>query len=102
MGGRERQGRHQTEGLAADAATDGHAEAGVPPVDLADLARLIRRALERAGGQERRSDPGQVILQDGDPTPVSLGLETLADDRRRDRRFGRQHGRDPLAERVEL
>ncbi|MGK2849402.1 MAG: hypothetical protein ACSLFN_00590 [Candidatus Limnocylindrales bacterium] len=64
--------------LAADAATDGHLHTGVPPVDLADLARPVRRALEGPGGEERRSDPRKVVLEDGDPTPVSIGLQALA------------------------
>ena len=52
--------------------------ARVPPVDLADLARLVRRPLEGAGGEEGRSDPREVLLQDGDPAPVSVCPEALA------------------------
>jgi hypothetical protein len=102
VGGRERQGHDQTEGLPADASPDRHPDTGMPPVDLADLARLVRRALERPAGQERRTDVAQVVLEDRDPAPVPEWLQAFADDRRPDPRTGGQHRRDPLGERVEL
>lgn len=73
----------------------------MPPVDLVDLARLIRRALVRPGGEERRSDAGQVVLQDRAPASVPERLEALTDDSRADGRVGGEHRRDALGERVE-
>ena len=102
VGGRERQGRDQPEGLPADAPPDRHPDAGVPPVDLADLARLVRRPLERPAGQERGTNADEVVLEDRDPAAVSVHPETLTDDRRADRRVSREHHRDALGERVEL
>jgi hypothetical protein len=52
MGGREEQRRHEAERLPGLAPPDRDLRAGVLPVDLADLARAVRRALEGPGGEE--------------------------------------------------
>jgi hypothetical protein len=62
MGARPGQRGHEAEGFPADAPSHRHGCAGVPPVDLADLAGQVRRALVRAGRQEARADPGEVLL----------------------------------------
>jgi hypothetical protein len=102
VGGREGQRRDQAERLARLAATDGDVRAGMPPVDLADLARLIRRALISPRGQEDRPDACQVVLQDGDPAAVAERPQALADDRRADGCVLVEHGRDGIGVLVEL
>ena len=64
VGRRERQRRDEPERLAGAVAADRHLPPGVPPVDLADLARPVRRPLVCPGGEERRADPGEVVLED--------------------------------------
>lgn len=102
MGGAERQRRDEAECLARATAADRDVRAGVPPVDLADLARPVRRSLIGPRGEVRRADLGEVLLEDCDPAPVSVGSDPLADDRRAGGRVGRQELGDPLGERVEL
>jgi hypothetical protein len=101
VGARVRQRRHEAPRLAGLAAPDRKADAGLPPVDLDDLARQVRRPLEGPGGKEARPDPRQVVLQDRDPAAIAGADEALPDDRRRDRRIGGQQGRDLVAVRVE-
>jgi hypothetical protein len=56
---------------------DRHGLSGVPPVDLADLAGPIARALVCAGGEEARARPGEVLLEDRDAAPVAERAQAL-------------------------
>lgn len=99
VGARGGQARHETQRLSCPAGSDGNAGSGVPPVDLAELARAIRRALLCPRREERRADPGEVVLEDRQTAPVPVGPQALADDGGRCARVGVEDGRDPARER---
>jgi hypothetical protein len=72
----------------------------VPPVDLGDLPGQVARALEGAGGKERRAHLGEVLLQDRDPAAVASSAQVLQDHGRRHLRVQVQHRRDLVGEGV--
>jgi hypothetical protein len=75
------QRRHEAERFPSGALADRDVDAGVPPVELNDLAREVTRALEGAGREEAGPDGGQVLLEDRDAAPITALADPLEDDR---------------------
>jgi hypothetical protein len=74
----------------------------VPPVDLADLAGPIARALEGPRCEEARTHLREMLLEDGDATAVAERTQVLAHDRGGHPRVDVEPRGDGVPEGVEL
>jgi hypothetical protein len=91
----------EAEGLALGLFADRDAIAGVPPVQLGDLAGQIAGPLEALGRHQHRSELGESRLEHCDPTRVAEGAEPLQDHRRRCLGVLGHHGHDVVIEPIE-
>ena len=74
----------------------------LPPVAVGDLAGEVGGPLVAPRGEERRTDGGEVVLQDRDAAGVPVGSEVVEDDRGRDLGVRVEHRRDGVLVPVEL
>jgi hypothetical protein len=96
------QGGYQPERLPSTALADRHPAAGMPPVDLGELAGQVGRALVAGRGHKLRAHPAQVVFEDRERAGEALASQPGGDHRRGDLRVLAQHRGDGVAERVEL
>jgi hypothetical protein len=98
---RVRQRRHQPERFPVSVLADRNRAAGVPPVQLGELARQITRALIALRRDHHRAQPREALLQHGDPTRVTQRTQSLQDHRRRRLRVLDKHRHDVVIETIE-
>jgi len=82
--------------------TDGHLNARLPDIELADLARPIDRALRRPRGREQRPDLTQVVIEDRLAANPARRLKQLPDPDTRKVGIVTQQPRDLRLERIKL
>jgi hypothetical protein len=81
VGTRVGQAQHETEGSPLDTPAHRHHDVGVPPLELADLAGQVARALEGPCREEARTHPSEVRLEDADATGIAGAAQVVEDDR---------------------
>jgi hypothetical protein len=86
------EGRDEPEGLARLALANRDHRAGVPPVELAELAREVGGALVGTGLAESSTHLVDALLQDRDPAAIAERAKSLED-------HGRGHGLVPIEHR---
>jgi len=99
---RMRQRGHQAEDPTDRTLAHRHPHRRLPPVDLRQLPREIRRPLIALRVHEEGTHLGQILLQNGDPTPIALPTQTLQDDRGRHLGILVQHPEDRPPVGIEL
>ena len=102
MGTRPGQRGHEAEGLLGQVPTDGDVPAGVPPVDLADLAGPIARALEGPRREEARTHRARWSFRMLMPPRIAERTQVLPDDGGGRLRVRVEHRRDGVGEGIEL